>query len=59
MYAGVPGLQGTDSGPQAHHGGDSEPTGGANIFFSHVVFLELSLDCWCDSPLCHWTGVHI
>jgi hypothetical protein len=29
---GVPGLQGTDSAPQAHPGRGREPVGGANIF---------------------------
>jgi hypothetical protein len=34
MYAGVPGLQGIDSGSRAHLRRDHEPTGGANISFS-------------------------
>jgi hypothetical protein len=32
LYAGVPGLQGFDGGPQTHLGGGYEPVGGANIF---------------------------
>jgi hypothetical protein len=43
LYAGVPGPQGTDSGPQAHPGRGYEPAGGANII-SRVAFL--SLVCW-------------
>jgi hypothetical protein len=31
LYSGVPGLQGNDSGPQAHPRRDCEPTGGASI----------------------------
>jgi hypothetical protein len=30
---GVPGLQGTDSGPRAHLRRGYEPTGGANVSF--------------------------
>jgi hypothetical protein len=32
LYAGVPGLQGTDGGPRTHLRGGYEPLGGANIF---------------------------
>jgi hypothetical protein len=32
LYEGIPGLQGTDSGPWAHLRGSYEPTGRANIF---------------------------
>jgi hypothetical protein len=38
MYAGVPGLQGTDSDSWVHLEGGSELTGGANIFFSARLF---------------------
>jgi hypothetical protein len=31
LYTGVPGLQGTDSGPRAHLGRGCEPAGGANF----------------------------
>jgi hypothetical protein len=30
LYVGVPDLQGTDSGPQAHLGRGNEPAGGTN-----------------------------
>jgi hypothetical protein len=33
LYAGVPGLQGTGSGPYAHLERGFEPAGGANILF--------------------------
>jgi hypothetical protein len=33
LYVGVPGPQGTDSGPRAHPGRGCEPVGGANILF--------------------------
>jgi hypothetical protein len=35
---GVPGLQGTDSGPRTHLGRGREPTSGANISFSPHIF---------------------
>jgi hypothetical protein len=39
LYAGVPGLQGTDSGPRAHPGRGHEPVGGASIL-SRATFLS-------------------
>jgi hypothetical protein len=44
LYVGVLGLQGTDSGPQAHLRRGCEPTGGANTSFPHSAFLKLDLD---------------
>jgi hypothetical protein len=35
LYTGVPGLQGTDSGPRVHPGRGYKPTGGAIIFPVH------------------------
>jgi hypothetical protein len=43
LYAGVPGLQGIDSGLRAHLGRGSEPTGGANISFPALLFGTLYL----------------
>jgi hypothetical protein len=40
LYAGVPGLQGTDSGPWAHLRRGREPAGGAKIFFPCAILLE-------------------
>jgi hypothetical protein len=40
LYTGVPGPQGTDSGPRAHPGRGCEPAGGANTLF-RVAFLSL------------------
>jgi hypothetical protein len=39
LYAGVSGLQGSDSGPRAHPGRGCEPAGGASIL-SRVAFLS-------------------
>jgi hypothetical protein len=39
LYAGVPGLQGTDSGPRAHLGRGCEPAGGANFLAPRSVIL--------------------
>jgi hypothetical protein len=39
LYAGVPGLQGTDSGPWAHLGRGCEPAGGANFSAPRSVIL--------------------
>jgi hypothetical protein len=39
LYAGVPGLQGTDSGPQAHLGRGCEPAGGAKFSVPRSVIL--------------------
>jgi hypothetical protein len=44
VYVGVPGLQGTDSGPRAHLGRGCEPAGGANTSFPRSAFLKLDLD---------------
>jgi hypothetical protein len=40
LYAGLPGPQGTDSGPRAHPGRGCKPVGVANIL-SCVAFLSL------------------
>jgi hypothetical protein len=40
LYAGVPGLQGTDSGPRTHLRRGGKPAGGAKIFFPRAVLLE-------------------
>jgi hypothetical protein len=40
LYAGVPGLQGTDSGPRAHLKRGSEPVVGPTSLFPRC-FLEL------------------
>jgi hypothetical protein len=37
LYAGVPDLQGSDSGPWAHLVGGCEPPSGANIFLPALV----------------------
>jgi hypothetical protein len=42
LYAGVPGLQGTDSGPWAHLGRGSEPVVGPTSLFPRC-FLELCI----------------
>jgi hypothetical protein len=39
LYAGVPGLQGTDSGPRGHLRRGSEPAGGANFLAPRSVIL--------------------
>jgi hypothetical protein len=53
----VPGLEGTDIGPQAHLGGGKKPIGGANIFFPHIAFLKFHLGGWSGSaplPMGTW-----
>jgi hypothetical protein len=37
LYAGVPDLQGTDSGPRAHLRGGCESPGGVNIFLPALL----------------------
>jgi hypothetical protein len=39
LYAGVPSLQGTYSGPRAHLGGGCEPTGGAKFMAPRSITL--------------------
>jgi hypothetical protein len=56
LYAGVTGLQGTDSGPRAHHGRGSEPTGGANISFPALLFWNFeSWYCEAGVQFYQWT----
>jgi hypothetical protein len=43
LVCGVPGLQGTDSGPLAHLGRGYEPAGGANSSVSRSVILNFLL----------------
>jgi hypothetical protein len=38
LYAGVPGLQGTDNGPRAHLGRGSEPVVGPTFLFPRCFF---------------------
>jgi hypothetical protein len=72
LYAGVPGLQGTDSGPRAHLGRGSEPTGGGNISFPALLFGTLYLGivhrefgftngrvATCDSHGMLWHAKHL
>jgi hypothetical protein len=52
LYAGVPGPQGTDSGPQAHPGRGCEPTGGANILSPRSLSESLCVGIpkwWCST----------
>jgi hypothetical protein len=39
LYAGVPGLQGADSGPRPHLGRGCEPAGGANFSAPRSIIL--------------------
>jgi hypothetical protein len=43
LYAGVPDLQGTNSGPQAHLRRACEPTSGVNSSTPHLVILNFLL----------------
>jgi hypothetical protein len=52
LYAGVPGPQGTDSGPRAHPGRGCEPTGVANILSSRSLSESLYVGIpkrWCST----------
>jgi hypothetical protein len=41
LYVGVPGLQGTDSGPRAYLGRGCEPTGGVNSSTPRSIILNI------------------
>jgi hypothetical protein len=52
LYAGVPGPQGTDSGPRAHLRRGCEPAGGANILFLRNLSESLCVGIskrWCSA----------
>jgi hypothetical protein len=52
LYTGVPGSQGTDSGPWAHLGRGCEPAGGANILSPRSLSESLCagiLKRWCSA----------
>jgi hypothetical protein len=51
LYAGVPGPQGTDSGPQAHLRRSNEIAGGANISFPRLAFLRFYFDNYLSRSL--------
>jgi hypothetical protein len=48
---GVPGLQGTDRGPQAYLGRGNEPTGGATISPPCVAILNFYLGSYLSRSL--------
>jgi hypothetical protein len=50
LYAGVPGPQGTDSGPRAHLERGCEPTGGANSLTPRLVTLNFLLGSLKRAP---------
>jgi hypothetical protein len=47
----VPGLQGIDSGPQAHLGRGNKPKGGATILPPHVAILNFYLGSYLSRSL--------
>jgi hypothetical protein len=52
LYAGVPGPQGTDSGPRAHLRRGCEPAGGANILSPRGLSESLCVGIpkrWCSA----------
>jgi hypothetical protein len=51
LYAGVPDLQGTDSGPLAHLGSGNKTIGRANIYFPRLAFLRFYFDNYLSSSL--------